>query len=301
MKRLEQVIKPLLPASALATIVSARSERSLKAFLRNGGVPWSLGYDVYKRRLISEVIADEDVLERFRRDDVLPAGYGMGVDERCIEYPWLVAHLPDRSRVLLDAGSTLNHEFILDHPILRDRVIHIVTLAPEAQCFWDRGVSYLFHDLRDLPIRDEYYDAVVCLSTLEHVGCDNARYTHDASHREDRPDDCLRAVGELRRVLKPGGSLFLTVPFGAYRHFGSFQQFDREMLSRAVEAFGEALETEAFYRYTARGWERSTPEECRTCEYVEWITRDPWPDPLPVEPDRAAAARAVACLHLIRG
>jgi len=36
-------------------------------------------------------------------------------------------------------------------------------------------------------------------------------------------------------VLKPGGSLFLTVPFGIYRHFGTFQQFDRKLLSRVVE------------------------------------------------------------------
>ena len=43
---------------------------------------------------------------------------------------------------------------------------------------------------------------------------------------------------EMRRVLKPGGSLLMTVPFGMYRDLGAFQQFDRKLLSRAKEAFG---------------------------------------------------------------
>ena len=268
-----------------------------------GGIPWSRGYDAHKERVITRALADDELLARFRAGRRLPNGHGVGVDERCVEYPWMLARLPERARIVLDAGSTLNHGFLLDHPALSGRTIHIMTLAPEEQCFWRRGVSYFYEDLRDIPIRDGHYDAVICLSTLEHVGCDNTLYTGDAVHHEHRPDDFVRAVHELERVLAPGGSLLLSVPFGVRRDFGSMRQFDGALLADAVAAFGEPREASTtFYRYSAEGWNVASREECSGCEYVEWITRphDQWPRPLPVEPDRAAAARAVACVHLIK-
>jgi SAM-dependent methyltransferase len=164
----------------------------------------------------------------------------------------------------------------------------------------------LYDDLRDIPIRNDYYDAIICLSTLEHLGCDNTLYTQDETYQENRPEDFVLAMKELHRVLKPGGLLFLSVPFGVYRHFGSFQQFDRKLLSRAIEAFGLASNViETFYRYTADGWQTVTAADCAECEYVEWITtlgsQRQWPNPLPVEPDLAAASRAVACIRLVKG
>lgn len=107
-------------------------------------------------------------------------------------------------------------------------------------------------------------------------------------------------------MLKPGGSLFLMAPFGIYRHSGVQQQFDRDLLSRAIEAFGKANNiTETFYRYTIEGWNISDESDYAECEYVEWSVRV-WahhqlPNPFPVESDMAAAARAVACVRLIKG
>jgi SAM-dependent methyltransferase len=304
----EQVAKRLSPPIALDVIRwllgRNRNNGELQRYLSGGRVPWSPGYSIYKAQLIVQALADEILLERFRRGEPLPPSYGVGVDERCIEYPWLLAHLCDGSEVLLDAGSTLNHDFILDHPVFQHKVIHILTLAPETNCFWQKGISYLFGDLRDILVRDAYYDIIVCLSTLEHVGCDNTFFTHNCAYQEHSPGDFVLVMQELCRVLKPGGSLFLTVPFGVYRHFGTFQQFDRNLLSRAVEAFGQASKvTETFYRYTAEGWSVADAADCAECEYVEWITRprDQWPTAFPVEPDLAAAARSVACVRLGKG
>jgi SAM-dependent methyltransferase len=229
----------------------------------------------------------------------------VGVDERCVEYPWLLANLEDCREALLDAGSTLNHDFILDHPLLRKKIIHILTLAPEGNCFWQKSISYLFHDLQEIPMRDDCYDTIVCVSTLEHVGCDNAHYTGGEAARENRPEGFILAMKELYRVLKPGGTLLLTVPFGVYRHFGMFQQFDRDLLSRAVKAFGTVRDRrETFYRYAAGGWSAAEAEDCTDCDYVEWIAtawaRNQWPATIRVEPDLASAARAVACVRIVK-
>jgi len=301
---LREVSKRLLPPILVDTIRGlSKGRASSQLYIRGGRVPWSPGYVAYKAQVIAATLSDEHLLKLFRCGGSLPPGYGVGIDERCIEYPWLLAHLPAGPGIMLDAGSTLNHDFILDQPVLRCKVLHILTLGLEANYFRRKGITYLFEDLRDIPIRDAYYDTIACLSTLEHAGFDNTPYSNNEAHREHRPEDFMRVMRELRRVLKSGGSLLLTVPFGAYRDLGIFQQFDRKLLSRAVESFGEFSKmVQTFYRYTAEGWNVVQDEDCAECEYVGWISRPPdqWPRPLPVEPDRAAAARAVACVRLLK-
>ena len=303
---MKQLVRAVLKSVGLElTRIRAPLEEPETAYLRGGGIPWSVGYSETKQRFIRQVIADPRLLQQFANQSRLPGNFGLGFDERCIEYPWLIAHLQSGPEVLLDAGSALNHAYILDHPVFEKKKLHVLTLAPEDNCFWKKGISYLFEDLRELPVKDAYYDTIVCISTLEHVGCDNTVYTHDDGDREQRPTDFIAGMQELSRVLKPGGRLFLTVPFGSYRHLWGFQQFDRQLLSRAIAAFGEASTVkESFYRYTAQGWNIASAEECAACEYVEWVAQlwsgTPWPAPLPCEPDLAAAARAVACIELIK-
>src|SRR5437764_556917 len=73
-------------------------------------VPWSPEYHAHKERLIARALADSGLLQTFRMRAPLPAGFGVAVDERCIEYPWLVSQLRDGPEALLDAGSVLNQE-----------------------------------------------------------------------------------------------------------------------------------------------------------------------------------------------
>jgi hypothetical protein len=304
--RPSQFAKKFLPpiaVDAIRWLKNRDADKPMHQYLQSGRVPWTPGYGLYRSQFIAQALADETLLERFRRCEPLPSDYGVGLDERCIEYPWLMAYLCDEPEILLDAGSTLNHDVILDHPVLQRKVIHILTLAPEANCFWQKSISYFFCDLRDILIRDSYYDTVACLSTLEHVGCDNTLYTRNDLDREHCPEDLVLVMEELRRVLKPGGTLLLTVPFGAYRHLGTFQQFDRKLLSRAIEAFGKACQvTTTFYRHTAEGWNLADTDDCAACEYVEWIMRPPAerPHKFPLQPDGAVAARAVACVQIVK-
>ena len=301
----KQIAAKFLPPFVLDFVEKTKRNRDLQQFLSGGKVPWSKGYYIYRTHFLMNSLENHQLLKCIRSKVQLPPGYGVGVDERCIEYLWLFAHLDDGSGLILDAGSTLNHDFILDQAILRQKFIHILTLAPEGNCFWHKGISYLFGDLRDIPIRDGYYDTIACISTLEHVGFDNTYFSESQVHKEHRTEDFLLAMRELGRVLKSGGSLLLTVPFGAHHCYETFQQFDRKILHQAVEAFGKASEVEeTFFRYTPSGWEEAIAEECADCEYAEWAAKaweqKEWPESLPVEADRAAAARAVACVRLIK-
>ena len=187
--------------------------RSLR-FRMTGRVPWTPGYAEHKRGLLETILDNKLLLNHFREGRPLPKGHGVGIDERCVELPWLFAHLPNEPMTALDAGSALNYPFLLQREPLRSKTLHILTLAPEGEAYWRDGISYTFADLRSLPYRDALFDIVACISTLEHVGCDGSLFTGDSRHAESRPDTSIAAVHELVRVLCPGGRLLLSVPFG---------------------------------------------------------------------------------------
>jgi len=223
----------------------------------------------------------------------LPPGYGFRLDERIVEYPWLFSRLPTVPGALLDAGSVLNFDFLLDHPRLKSKKLHICTLAPESDCFWTRGISYLFEDLRRLPYRDEWFEWVVCLSTLEHVGMDNTLlYTGDAAQKQAQPQDYLTALRELNRVLKPGGTLYLSVPYGRAARHGWLQIFDQGMIENVIAAFAPVEHSAAYFLYHADGWRASDAQEAGNATFFDIHHSQGY------DPDFAASARAVCCLEL---
>src|ERR1700756_4062168 len=155
-----------------ATSVREALLRKIKSVLFDLGAR-NAGSRLYAPHKVSEL---RRMLELPFNAHNLPPGFGHKLDERLVEYPWLFSRLPDGSGELLDAGSVLNHDFILSHERLVGKKITIMTLAPEGRSFWDRGINYVYGDLRQTYFRDDYFDYIVCVSTLEHIGLDNQRF-----------------------------------------------------------------------------------------------------------------------------
>ena len=125
-----------------------------------GKKPWKLGYVPYKFSSINTAINDP-LLDITR----LPDGYGFRLDERVVEYLWFFQSLPNSAGRILDAGSILNYSFLLDHKKLKNKNLFISTLAPEQDAFWNKGVSYIYEDLRNTCFRNDYFDWITSLST----------------------------------------------------------------------------------------------------------------------------------------
>jgi SAM-dependent methyltransferase len=112
------------------------------------------------------------------------------VTERAVEVP-VAARVLERHRGehVLEVGNVLSHYIPVAHEVVDKyerapgvRNVDVLDLAPEPA-----------HDL------------IVSVSTLEHVG------------RDETPRDPglgVRALEHLRRLLRPGGELFATVPVG---------------------------------------------------------------------------------------
>lgn len=74
-------------------------------------------------------------------------------------------------------------------------VSEYVGMEIDSELTRQRGVADVYYDGSCFPFEDASFDAVLCNQVLEHVF---------------NPDDFVR---EIRRVLRPGGRLLLTVPF----------------------------------------------------------------------------------------
>ena len=93
--------------------------------------------------------------------------------------------------MILDIGSA--NRWICDHLPATTRYVALDYPAT-GNAFYDTRPD-IFADACNLPIADQCADGVVCLEVIEHV------------------PDPARAVMEIARVLKPGGTAWVSMPF----------------------------------------------------------------------------------------
>ena len=231
------------------------------------------------RQAVLQTLAHNDPEALFSRPSKLPPGYGADANERVVEIPWLLAQ-GMRGRTL-DAGSALNHQGYLDRVLPLVDELHIVTLEPEPSSFPERRVSYVYSDLRSLPYRDGYFDTIVSVSTLEHVGMDNRGYGSAAEQAADAQHEAEAAIRELRRALATGGRILLSFPYGVPEDHGGWRQFDRDHLDRLIAAAQPGDVDLRVYRQASDGWQLSDVEAAADARYRVGF-----------------AAEAVACVRL---
>ncbi len=113
---------------------------------------------------------------------------------------------------------------------------------------------------------------------------DNAGYGSDSTRASDPGREVELAVRELARVLKKGGRLFVTVPYGRREdHIGRFASLTAPGLERLIAAAEPAETAISVYRDRGIGWELSDLEQASDASYRTDF-----------------AAEAVACVCLTR-
>ncbi len=229
----------------------------------NGKIPWSIGYEDYKWNLIKNAIIAKEVLVQFEYRKLIN-GFGKGVDERIVEYPWIFANMLKGNNKILDAGSTFNYKIILENPILEKKELSILTFYPELRSYNEKRISYIYSDLRAIPYKDEWFDEIICQSTIEHIDMDNSIYGYGYKKKSDDVEEknfeYIKVIKELVRVLKKGGLFLLTFPYGYYEYHGFFQQFDADMLDKILKQLTSY--NIDFFKYSTNGWQFASQEEC---------------------------------------
>lgn len=267
--------------------------QKIKKYLNCGRIPWTIGYNEYKWQEIQKTLNNYTLISSFNHIPILE-NYGVGIDERVVEYPWIFSNLSNRPCKLLDAGSTFNFKTILDHSIISVKEKTIITYYPEYPNYNNLKINYIYSDLREIPIKDEYYDEIVCQSTLEHIDMDNSIYGYNADFKSipsEKSYEYLKVVKELIRVLKPGGILLITIPFGTFENHGFFQQFDYEMADHIINSCKSGGSVvDQYFIYKLGGWEFSTRIECQESKSFNPHTG------IGKGVDNAAHSRAICCI-----
>ena len=86
-------------------------------YINNGYIPWSKGYYEYKKDFITKSINDKNLLQNIKNNTSLK-DYGHRLDERVVEYPWIFSKIGVNKLKILDAGSTFNFDFVVNHQTL---------------------------------------------------------------------------------------------------------------------------------------------------------------------------------------
>ncbi len=239
-----------------------------------------------RAELIHEIVSSLEFRESEIVQDVLTGRTHLpgsvpswpGTSERVVELPWVIQHLPDCGRIL-DVGyawsSWVYLKGLVAHP---EREVHGADPAVRSVPDMRRSRA----DARSLPYRDNVFDAVTCVSTIEHVGRDNDRYGVDAPMD---PHGDLAALRELRRVLAPGGVALLTVPMGAAQDHGWFVQYDGGSWSALISDAGLVSVEQQAFRLTDEGWVGAEISELDRLLYGDGVP----------------GARGVLCIALARG
>lgn len=108
----------------------------------------------------------------------------------------------NKGRRLLEVGNVLAHYGAVSHDVL-DK--------------YEDAPNVINADIVEFT-PTEPYDAILSISTLEHVGWDE---------RPREPDKTLRAYSALRSMLAPGGVMLLTCPIGQNSYLDEYIQQER--------------------------------------------------------------------------
>jgi len=259
----------------MATLVADFVREAWRLVLRRDPDPGSQERvergEVSGARLVRELVESEEFarvellddglararLERLRegrpRELLAPAWS----DERAIEIPWVLARYSREPRVL-DIGTAFAERAYVEglHELGAADLV-TVDLAEPAD---------VVADVRDLPFEDGRFDLIFCVSTLEHIGRDNATYDVDAP-RDERGDEA--ALRELRRVLSSAGRLLVSVPTGVRDDQG--WQLQREPLEwiELFESCGFLVYEDELYVRGDDGWRTATLAEAQAARYAQ--------------------------------
>lgn len=102
--------------------------------------------------------------------------------------------------------------------------------------------KFLKCDILQLPFEEDSFDAVTCISTIEHIGIG----FYGDTKRETSSDAMV--IKEVQRILRQGGTLVLTVPYGL-RHQNEQQRvYDYGAITELLNEFN--ILTQKYYLNT---------------------------------------------------
>jgi O-antigen chain-terminating methyltransferase len=90
---------------------------------------------------------------------------------------------------------------------------------------------------------------------------------------------------EMFRILKPGGRLIVTVPFGKFVDYGWFINYDYESVNKLFRHITPESIREEYFKYTSAGWAPCSADDLAETAYGD---------------NSAPAAAGLACFDITK-
>lgn len=177
---------------------------------------------------------------------------------RVIEYSYIFSQLLHRtpSRAL-DVGCTYRFNYLT--PTLTALGWEVYGIDTREFRYKHPNFKFAAGDIRNTDFPDDFFDYICCVSVIEHIG------VKDPSYRINKADATgdLKAMLEMRRILKPDGSLFLTTEFGKGETDGPLRVYNSDTIRRLFKNW--TLRDISFYRNLgASNWSKVSETEAST-------------------------------------
>jgi 2-polyprenyl-3-methyl-5-hydroxy-6-metoxy-1,4-benzoquinol methylase len=141
----------------------------------------------------------------------------IGGSERLVEYGWVVRNIPVGSHTILDVGC-----FGTLFPIMLASLgFEVWGIDMRSYTASHPNFRFTKGDINTAALTQNYFDAITIISTIEHIGLNN--------------DGDFACVKRLRTLLRPGGTILLTVPFGRSATFAGWRVYDKERLGKLLD------------------------------------------------------------------
>jgi SAM-dependent methyltransferase len=128
------------------------------------------------------------------------------IPDRMVEYPFVLRELNLKNGRILDVGPTSPYNII--PLILADKGFEVWGIDVREFKIRHPNFHFIKGDIRKTDFPDSYFDLITAISIIEHIGL-KGRYSSTMDLNGDR-----KAILEMMRILKRGGNMLITVPFG---------------------------------------------------------------------------------------
>jgi SAM-dependent methyltransferase len=195
----------------------------------------------------AELWFNPPIVVQYSEDD---RAFWSGTTERIVEKAWLMRQLAtlNAGSTILDVGaneSTLALE-------LASNGYKVTALDFRRYPLVHPNLQVVQGDICDSGLESDSFDAVILLSTIEHIGL--------GTYGDPKSSTLSIAMGEVYRLLRPAGTLLLTVPFGVSAVTPIHRIFDSADLRELVSQF-QVKQLQFGRRVDVKTWISPVPEE----------------------------------------
>ncbi|MBU1663623.1 class I SAM-dependent methyltransferase, partial [Patescibacteria group bacterium] len=147
--------------------------------------------------------------------------------DRYLEYPWMLENIKIISGKILDVGSTASDMLYNFLP----KEVEINSIDLNNKEIKNNAIKFSIGDIRQTIYPENNFDVITCISTLEHIGV-AGRYNSDDDQNGD-----IKAMLEMKRILKPNGFLLITIPYGLRDVLPINKLYNKERLEILLKDF----------------------------------------------------------------